>query len=318
MRILLWHVHGAWTTSLVAGDHDYLVPVVEDRGPDGRGRARTYDWPGTVAEVRPEELARADVDVVVLQRPRDIELCQAWLGGRRIGADIPAVYVEHNAPQGLVNEMRHPLADAGVDVHFVHVTHANALLWDTGTLPTTVIEHGIPDPGHRYTGELERAAVVINEPVRRGRVTGTDLLGLFAQHAPLDVFGIDTHLLPLPEPSRALGDVAHGPLLDQLGARRVYVHPYRWTSLGLALIEAMMLGLPVVVVASLEAGAVIPTEAGLVTNRVPELVEGVAKLLDDPGEAKRRGDIARAFALSRFGLDRFLAEWNHLFKEIGK
>ncbi len=28
MRILLWHVHGAWTTAFVHGRHDYVVPVV--------------------------------------------------------------------------------------------------------------------------------------------------------------------------------------------------------------------------------------------------------------------------------------------------
>ena len=31
MNILLWHVHGSWTTALVQGDHTYLVPVVPDR-----------------------------------------------------------------------------------------------------------------------------------------------------------------------------------------------------------------------------------------------------------------------------------------------
>src|SRR5215218_8049695 len=39
VRILLWHVHGSWTTALVQGAHDYVVPVVEGRAPDGRGRA---------------------------------------------------------------------------------------------------------------------------------------------------------------------------------------------------------------------------------------------------------------------------------------
>ncbi len=48
MRILLWHVHGAWTTSFVQGEHEYVVPVTPERGPDGVGIARTYDWPDTV------------------------------------------------------------------------------------------------------------------------------------------------------------------------------------------------------------------------------------------------------------------------------
>ena len=35
MRVLLWHVHGAWTTAFVHGPHEYLIPVAPDRGPDG-------------------------------------------------------------------------------------------------------------------------------------------------------------------------------------------------------------------------------------------------------------------------------------------
>jgi hypothetical protein len=41
VRVLLWHVHGAWTTAFVHGPHQYLVPVTPDRGPDGLGHART-------------------------------------------------------------------------------------------------------------------------------------------------------------------------------------------------------------------------------------------------------------------------------------
>ncbi|TME46690.1 MAG: glycosyltransferase family 1 protein, partial [Chloroflexi bacterium] len=83
MKILLWHVHGSWTTAFVQGAHEYLVPVLPDRGPDGRGRAQTWDWPSSVREVTPEEAAREEVDVVIMQRPRELEaLAAQWLGGR--------------------------------------------------------------------------------------------------------------------------------------------------------------------------------------------------------------------------------------------
>ena len=59
MRILTWHVHGSWTTSFVHGPHEYLLPVVQDRGPDGRGRARTWDWPAAAQELTPEQLGDA-------------------------------------------------------------------------------------------------------------------------------------------------------------------------------------------------------------------------------------------------------------------
>ena len=125
-RILLWHVHGAWATSFVHGPHDYVVPVLPDRGPDGVGIARTYPWPDTVRELPPDELRDEPFDLVVLQRPHELEhLCEDWTG-RRPGRDIPAIYVEHNAPQGRINEMRHPAADRD-DLTLVHVTHFNDL-----------------------------------------------------------------------------------------------------------------------------------------------------------------------------------------------
>ena len=190
MRIFLWHVHGSWTTAFVQGEHDYLVPVLPDRGEDGRGRARTWAWPESVVELTPEEAAQADVDVVVLQRPHELHsLGEDWLGGRRPGRDVPAVYVEHTAPQGRVNAMRHPAADRA-DLTLVHVTHFNALFWDSGSTPTRVIEHGIVDPGYRYTGEVPATAAVINEPGRRGRVTGTDLLPRLNGHVPIHLFGM--------------------------------------------------------------------------------------------------------------------------------
>jgi len=154
MRILLWHVHGAWTTAFVHGSHEYLVPVVPDRGPDGRGRAQTYAWPDSAVEVTPDEAADADVDMVIVQRPEELDTtAERWLGGRRPGRDLPAVYVEHNAPQGRIAEMRHPAADRD-DLVLVHVTHFNELFWDAGSTPTRVVGHGVVDPGYRYTGEL--------------------------------------------------------------------------------------------------------------------------------------------------------------------
>jgi hypothetical protein len=38
VNILLWHVHGSWTTSFVQGKHRYLVPVNAARDEWGRGR----------------------------------------------------------------------------------------------------------------------------------------------------------------------------------------------------------------------------------------------------------------------------------------
>jgi len=318
MRVLLWHVHGSWTTALVQGGHEYLVPVLPDRGPDGRGRARTYPWPDTVVEVTPEEAAGAEVDVVVLQRPEELHrLTEQWLGGRRPGLDVPAVYVEHNAPEGPINAMEHHAANRP-ELTVVHVTHFNRLFWDTGTTPTRVIEHGVVDPGHRYRGELARAAVVVNEAGRRGRVTGTDLLPFFGGHVPLDLFGmkaaeVDGRLGPF---GACIDDLPQTRLHDEMARRRVYLHPVRWTSLGLSLLEAMHLGMPVVALATTEVAEAVPPEAGLVGNRLDVLADGLRRLANEPEEARLLGKSARAAALARYGLGRFLTDWDELLEEV--
>ena len=304
MNVFLWHVHGSYTTALVHGRHRYLVPVLPDRGPDGLGRATTYDWPDTAVEVTPEQARRADVDVVILQRPVELErLAEEWLG-RRPGRDLPAIYLEHNAPQGRVNEMRHPCADRD-DIPVVHVTHFNALFWDTGRAPTFVVEHGVVDPGYRFTGELPRAAAVINEPARRARVVGADLLDALSVALPVDLYGM-----------RTPNDLPQAELHRELPRRRAYLHPYRWTSLGLSLLEAMHLGLPVVALATTEVPAAVPASAGVVSNRLDDLRDALAWLGEDVEAARRMGQAARACALERYGLPRFLRDWDRVLEEV--
>jgi hypothetical protein len=319
MRILLWHVHGAWTDGFVRGPHEYLLPVAPGGGPWGLGRAGR-DWPDSVREVALETLDPDSIDVVVLQRAEEInEVARAT--GRRPGADLPAVFVEHNTPKGDVPFSRHLLADQQ-EIPVVHVTHFNQLFWDCGTAPTVVIEHGIHDPGYLYTGELPELGVVVNEPVRRGRVTGTDLLPRFADAAPLRVFGMGGEELPgysgLP-PSRLTvgGDLPTARLHSELARCRVYIHPLRWTSLGLALLEAMHLGMPVVALATTEAARAVPPEAGAISTDVDALVREAERLVRDPEEAKERGSIAREVALERYGLGRFLDAWDALLDDVG-
>ena len=315
MRVLLWHVHGGWTDAFVRGRHDYLLPTTPARDAWGLGRG-ARPWRAT--EIAPADVADAEVDVVVLQRPDELEEAERLLQ-RRPGRDVAAVYVEHNTPKGDVPNTMHPLADRD-DILLAHVTHTNALLWDSGRAPTTVVEHGVVDPGHRYTGQLERIGVVINEPVRRWRVTGTDLLPRFARVAPVDVFGMGTDLLAgafgtVRPDITGRGDVPTGPLHGALAERRVYLHPMRWTSLGLSLIEAMHLGMPVVALGATEAYRAVPPDAGAVSADLGELTAALRRLLADPHEAARRGGIAREAALARYGLARFLADWDDLLDD---
>lgn len=310
LRVLLWHVHGSWTDAFVRGRHEYLLPVEAGGGPAGLGRAGR-DWPGTT-EIPLPCLADAEPDVVVLQRPDDFALAERYLRARP-GTDLPAVYVEHNAPRPSAAGTRHPLADRG-DIPIVHVTHFNAAMWDNGRAPVSVVPHGIPDPGPRYTGELAAGVSMINEPVRRERVAGTDLLRELAATAPVDVFGMGTDRLR--EPLRGRGDVPAPELHREIARRRVYLHTARWTSLGLSLLEAMHLGMPVVVFASTEAPQAVPPEAGLVSSNPRRLAGRFRELVHEPDFAVLAGKSAREHALRHFGLDAFLRRWDRVLARV--
>jgi glycosyltransferase involved in cell wall biosynthesis len=152
--------------------------------------------------------------------------------------------------------------------------------------------------------------VVINEARRRARVTGTDLLDRFAAAAPLDLFGMDAASLG------GIEDLPQADLHDELARRRVYLHPIRWTSLGLSLIEAMHLGMPVVALGTTEAHEAVPAEAGAVSTRIDVLESTIRRLVADPDEARERGRAARAAALERYGLERFLADWDEVLEAV--
>jgi len=309
MRVMVWMVHGGWMDGFLRGPHEYIVPfagVEPPRVPDG------------VRAVPESALREQDVDVVVLQSVAELDAASRLLG-RTPGRDVAAVFIEHNTPKEHPSAQRHPLADQH-RIPIVHVTHFNRLVWDNGDAPTRVIEHGVPDPGQLYTGELAALGVVINEPVRRWRVTGTDLLPGFAEVAPLHAFGIDSDLLPaalkLPEDRlRIVGDLPTARMHAELGRRRAYLHPFRWTSLGLALLEAMTMGMPVLALATTEAYRAVPPDAGALSADPAELARAAAALLADPDHALRRGARAREYALAHYGLDRFLRDWDDALEQ---
>lgn len=311
MRVLLWHVDARWTTAFVQGGHDYYVPVTPDRGPDGLGRDSASRWPGNVHEVEPVAMRHLDIDVVVLQRPHEPALAERWLG-RCPGRDVPAVYVEHHTPGGDRPQTRHPMADQRA-VAVVHVTDLNDLVWDCGSAPTAVVEHGILDPGYRYTGDLPRAAVV-HDPTGRGRQVRAELVSRLVEAVPVDLFGPGA-TAPPGNGVTTFGHVLRHDLYRMLPRRRVYVHTARWTSFGPAPIEAMLLGMPVVVVGAPEAAFAVPSQAGVVTTDREHLVDAVCAMIANRDWAVSAGLVAREHALEHHGLERFLDDWDVLLAD---
>src|SRR5206468_2146678 len=100
----------------------------------------------------------------------------------------------------------------------------------------------------------------------------------------------------------------------EMARRALYLHPYRWTSLGLSLVEAMFLGMPVVALAATEVPDAVPRAAGVVSSDPGKLVEAAVEMVRDPARAAAAGAAAREAALARYGLPRFLSAWDDVFQ----
>ncbi len=314
LRILIWHIHGSYLNTLARIEHDWYLPVKPGRPEGYGGRGPTFDLPDYVREVPVELVRDLDLDLVIYQTPKNyFEDGPAILSPTQ--RRCPAIYLEHNTPRPDPVATRHPLDDP--NILLVHVTHYNRLMWDNGRTPTTVIEHSVGlDPGIRYSGELACGITVINAMRRRPRITGYDLFNTAARSVPLVAAGMDTDAPDFG--ARGLGDIPYRDLHRRVAAYRFLFSPIRYTSLPLAVIEAMTIGMPVVALATTELPSVIEDGVtGYLSNDLDTLLARMRGLLDDPGAARRLGDNARRVAQERFGLDRFRRDWNAAFAAVG-
>jgi len=308
LRVLTWHVHGNYLYYLTQTPHEFWLVTRPGNPPGHAGRTGVLPWGANVHEVDADEVSQREFDVVLYQHREHWEHDRMTVLSEA-QRKLPTVYLEHDPPQNNPFCERHWVDDPAVLM--VHVTHFNRLMWDCGKAPTRVIEHGVLVPeGVRYTGELERGIVVINNLATRGRRLGSDVFAAAADRVPLDLVGMNA------QAAGGLGEIGNLDLAAFTARYRFFFNPIRWTSLGLAIIEAMTVGMPIVGLASTELPTVIVNgENGYLATDVDALIEHMRSLLADPSEARRLGDGARRTALERFGIARFVHDWDRLLRE---
>jgi glycosyltransferase involved in cell wall biosynthesis len=312
LRILTWHVHGNYLYYLTQVPHDFHLVTDAERSTHHSGRSGVLPWGDNVHEAPVERIRDMEFDVILFQSHA------AWADEQhRILSPaqqrLPRIYLEHDPPQEHPTNTRHPVDDP--DVMLVHVTHFNALMWDSGRCPTRVVEHGVklltPE---RWHGEREAGIVVVNNLDRRGRRLGADVYETVRRQLPLTLYGMGADRIP-----GGAGEAPQFELPGLVAAHRFFFNPIRYTSLGLAIVEAMMIGAPIVGLATTELPAVIRDgDSGIVDTRIDRLVDAMQRLLKDRAEAARLGAGARRVAEERFGIDRFVADWLDAFKTVAR
>jgi len=138
-----------------------------------------------------------------------------------------------------------------------------------------------------------------------------DLVRHARRSLPLDVVGIGA------EAVGGIGEVRRADLPAFSARYRFFFHPVRYTSFGMAVCEAMMIGMPIVALATTEMPTVLENgRSGIIHTDPERLIEGARQLLVDPHEARRLGAAGREIARERFAIDRFVRDWSQVFDEV--
>ncbi|QYF92239.1 glycosyltransferase family 4 protein [Massilia sp. PAMC28688] len=309
LHILTWNTHGSYLYYLSQVPHHFHILSRPGRPPGYGGRAPGVAWGPNVHDMPASHVRHHHFDCIIYQDDPQYEKDQYELLGAGQRA-LPRIYIEHDPPRAHPTDMPHLVDDPNVVL--VHVSHFNRLMWRTGRSPVRVIEHGVPVPPQvRYSGSLARGLVVINHLAQRGRRLGADIFAGAAARVPLDLVGMGAEALGGP------GEIAHERLPAVSARYRFLFNPIRYTSMGLAVIESMMVGLPVVALATTEIATVIRDgETGFADTNPDRLVDCMQRLLRDPGLARELGERGRLYARERFGIGRFVAEWDALLREV--
>ncbi len=312
LKILTWHVHGNYLYYLSHIPHIIYVPYREGRSGSYSGRRGTLPWPDNLIEVPAEEVRELNLDCVIYQRLEHFFRDQYEVmneSQRR----LPRIYLEHDPPRFSPTETLHPAARSQ-DLLLVHVTHFNRLMWNSGDTPVQVIEHGVVVPSDvSYKGTLPRGLTIVNNLKERGRRLGADIFLAAEKEVPLDLIGMDS------ESMGGLGEIDHLMLPEFQSNYRFLFNPIRYTSLGLAVCEAMMLGLPVVGLATTAmVKAVKNSVTGFVDTDPEILIKRMRMLLDQPEMARRMGERGKRLAEKRFNINRFIDDWNTALFRVTK
>lgn len=307
LRVLTWHIHGSYLYYLTQTPCTFYLPYKNSTEEGYGARTPGFPWGDNVVSVPAEDVKDLEFDCILFQSKKNYTHDQYEILSEKQRA-LPKIYLEHDPPREVPTDTKHIVDDA--NTLLVHVTHFNRLMWDNNNSPTTVVEHGVIDPGSLYKGTLEKGIVVINGIVKRGRRLGLDVFQKVREEIPLDIVGMGS------EEVGGLGDINNRKLPELIAQYRFFFNPIRYTSLGLSVCEAMMAGLPIIGLATTEMSITVKNDhSGYISTDVDFLIEKMKVLLNNPEKAMALSNGARETALEKFSMQRFTNDWLKVFHQ---
>jgi glycosyltransferase involved in cell wall biosynthesis len=114
-----------------------------------------------------------------------------------------------------------------------------------------------------------------------------------------------------------IGERKHLNLFSFMKDYRFFFNPIRYTSLGLAVCEAMTIGLPILGLATTEMVTAVRNGVnGFVETDRAKLYRHITRLLADHEEALFLSRGARHIATERFNIERFREDWHKTITDV--
>lgn len=295
-KIFTWPVHQQYLFKLAQGDFEIYIP--EEQNEVFRKQFSTQK---NVIETSAETLKNLQLDCILFQDEYSYQTAQyEILTPHQL--ELPKIYLEHSPPKQHPTNAKQLVEDDSV--HLVHINHYNALMWDNNEVPVTVIENGVKETDASFTGEKACGVIVLEENPADDRVTGLDIFEQIKEALPLEVVQLGKK------------DLTYQNLPEKLSSYRFLFCPDRYASPGFAIQQAMMLGMPVVGLATTDLPTIISNESsGFVHSDLNYLIQKMQQLIEDKPLAHSLGANARLYALKNFSSNRFLADWKQLIHQ---
>lgn len=312
LNILTFPTHERYETNLAKTGHNFYAIQA-----DG-----IKDWKTVYAPV-PENYVLLDKSLGNNQIPTwldvDLVLSQNKFGQYQIGSQlarelhVPLVSLEHTlpAPQWIPGKSKEMTGMRG-NIN-VFISDFSIEEWHfERTNDVRVVRHAVDSevfkPDEFISGRENRIISVVNDWI--GRNWCCNFEGWVRVTKDLPVFPVgDTANF-----SKPAKDVPE--LVSMYANSRIFINTSTISPVPSALLEAMSCGCACVTTATCMIPEIIENGVnGFLTNDEKEMRDYLELLLRDEDLATRLGQAARQTILDKFGLDRFVSEWNEVFYE---
>lgn len=226
---------------------------------------------------------------------------------------LPIIRQEHTDTLDWPNEKIDALKAMQGDVN-VFITKNSRQRWHFSEEEAIVIEHGLDTSQFKPDKAVERQTVVMcvaNDWIGRGHILGYDIFQKVTQDLPVKIFG-DT-----PGLSHSTASVSD--LIKEYQSTGVFLNTSRYSPIPMSVLEAMACGCAVVSTDTCEIPNIIKTGYnGFCAKNAEELRKYIDLCLNDKDVRHTIGVNARQTILDRFNEDRFIKQWDKLFKKVSQ